>query len=285
MIATSHYQRPLVATLWGILSIICCAVSIAQVQAAISADEIIAKVRDRDDGHSFISNVTLKLIDTKGRTRDRHMHMVQKDDASGREDVFMSFHSPSDVRGVSFMMRLHPEVTGKPDDQWLYLPAFRKTRRIGSNDQRGMFMGSTFNYSDLTKIKVSDYDSKIIGEERIKDRDTWVVERTPSSQEVINKTGYYKQKLWIDKERFIVLKYDYFDAKGIIFKTQETLKVEEIQNIWTITQSSMFNTVTGKKSEMIFEDLKYDIDLDGSTFSTRTMKKGLKKQVTVLLEK
>ena len=41
------------------------------------------------------------------------------------------------------------DASGKDDDQWLYLPALGKTKRIASSDQSGAFMGSDFNYSDL----------------------------------------------------------------------------------------------------------------------------------------
>ncbi|MGR5063611.1 outer membrane lipoprotein-sorting protein [Photobacterium sp. DNB22_13_2] len=243
--------------------------------ASPDADSILTAVRDRDDGQSYVSDVELNLINSDGNVRARNMYMLQKD-TNDKEMTYIYFYDSVDVRGVSFLMYTYQEQTGSADDQWLYLPAFRKIRRIGSNDKRGSFMGSTFSYYDLDKIRVGDYQSTVVGEETIDGRDTWVIEQIPSSQEVINKTGYYKVTRWVDKEREIFVRSDYFDAKDVLFKRQEAIEVEAIQGIWTVTNAKTSNFVNNTSSEMIFNKLEYNVGLDNKKFSKRALKNGLK---------
>ena len=248
---------------------------VTTIQAAPNADSILADVRDRDDGASYTTNVTLKLYSSDGDLRERHLYMLQKDMKDKEERAVMYFHSPADVRGVSFLIANYDEQTAKLDDQWMYLPAFRKTRRLGSNDKQGSFMGSTFNYSDLDKVRVNDYRSQLLGEENVLGRDTWVIEREPVSQDVINKTGYHKTRVWVDKERDIVMQQYYYNAKGIVFKEQQSTEVEEVQGVWTIMKSEMRNLESGKRSEMIFKDIEYNVNLDDKIVSKRTLKRGV----------
>lgn len=239
------------------------------------ANSILTQARDRDDGASYSTQVTLKLYSSDGDLRERHLYMLQKDLPNQEERALMHFHSPADVRGVSFLIANYDESTAQPDDQWMYLPAFRKTRRLGSNDKRGSFMGSTFNYSDLDKIRVNDYQSTLLGEEEVLGRPTWVIERVAASQEVINKTGYHKTKVWIDKERDVVMQQHYYNAKGIVFKTQQSTVVEQVQGVWTIMTSEMVNLENGKRSEMIFSDVEYNVALDDKLVSKRSLKQGI----------
>ncbi|MGK0441975.1 MAG: hypothetical protein ACJA0N_001782 [Pseudohongiellaceae bacterium] len=238
-----------------------------------SATIILQELRDQYDGESYATKVLLRLISNDNRVRERAFYMLQKDISAEEERAIMYFHSPADVRGVSFLIANYKESLKKPDDQWIYFPAFRKVRRIGSNDKRGSFMGSAFNYSDLDKIRVTDYSNTLVGEDTIADRKTWLIERIPKNQDVINKTGYYKVRLWVDQERTLILQQHFYNAKGIVFKTQKTLAVDNLQNIWTITKSLMSEIETGKSSEMVFNETVYNVDVDEKKLRSLALKK------------
>lgn len=241
-----------------------------------AADEILERVKSRDDGRSYVTTVILRNVSDDGNVRDRNMYMIQKDFPKGEERALMYFHSPADVRDVSFLIANYNEVSGQPDDQWMYLPAFRKTRRIGSNDKRGSFMGSEFNYSDLDKVRVSDYESQIAGETELFDRPAWIIERAPVSQEIINKTGYHKVKVWIDKERDIQLQTHYFNEKDILFKTQQSTDIKQVDGIWTIMESKVENLETGVSSKMIFTNIAYNVDVPDNKLNEAGMKRGIR---------
>jgi outer membrane lipoprotein-sorting protein len=235
---------------------------------------ILTKVRDRYDGKDYISDVTLRIYDNN-KYQDKKMYMFQKD-YDDKEMTSLFFFAPADVRNVSFLIMNYNESLAKDDDQWMYLPAFRKIRRISGQDKRGSFMGSTYNYSDLDKIRVKDFKSVLVGEEKIMGRDTWKIERTPVSQEVINKNGYNNTIVWVDKNTYLVVKQVFFDAKGVKFKELLAEDIQLQQNIWTIMRSKMTNLENGKVSEMHFNSIKYNVGVDDRYLSQNILKTGIK---------
>lgn len=235
---------------------------------------ILTKVRDRYDGKDYISDVTLKIYDNNNY-QEKKMYMFQKD-YDNKEMTSLFFIAPADVRNVSFLIVNYNETLKKDDDQWMYLPAFRKIRRISGQDKRGSFMGSTFNYSDLDKIRINDFISVIVGEENIMGRNAWKIERSPVSQEIINKNGYNNTIIWVDKDTYLVIKQDYFDAKGVKFKELIVEDIQLQQNIWTIMRSKMKNIENGKFSEMLFNSIKYNVGLDDKYLSQNILKTGIK---------
>jgi hypothetical protein len=241
-----------------------------------TANDILISSRDRNDGVSYTSDVILRLIGKNEAVRDRHFYMLQKDIGESEERALMHFHKPADVRGVSFLIINHGENKNKADDQWMFLPAFRKTRRIGSNDKRGSFMGAEFNYSDLDKIRVFDYSNTLLGEDEVLGEAAWLIERIPVDQQVINKTGYHKVQMWISKQKEVILQQHYYNAKGVVFKTQHSTETEKVQNIWTIMKSHVENIENQKSSKMIFTDIVYNVAVEDKHVSKRTLKESMK---------
>ncbi|AMQ85550.1 outer membrane lipoprotein-sorting protein [Pseudomonas sp. 22105] len=240
-----------------------------------NADEIIRQVRDRNDGKSFMSQVSLILHDKKGNTRVREFTYLQKDYPDS-DKFSMYFSAPTDVRDVAFHIENPHETLGLEDSQWMYLPVSRQTRRISTTDKRGSFMGSEYSYADLDKIRVKDYSQTLLGEEQIKGRDCYVIEREPVSPEVLAKTGYNKLKVWIDKQNFLVMRQDFFDVKGVLIKQMRTQKVETIDGIDSIQLSETEHFIDGTRSEMRFNQLQYNVPLEDRLFTQTAIKRGLK---------
>jgi len=242
--------------------------------ASMDATQVLNESRDRYDGVDFVSNVTLTTQIKDKIVSERKMYMLQKDIDDDEMTIF-SVQYPVDLRNVGFLVKSHKESTYKEDLQWLYLPAFRKVRRISPKDKRGAFMGSEFSYFDLDKLRVSDFESKILEREKIFGRDAWKIERKPVSQDVINKSGYYKVVLWIDVERDIILQQDYYDAKDILFKRQKSMAVEKIQDIWTITHTTMENFIEKKISNIFYAETQYNLGMNENLFRKSKLKRGI----------
>lgn len=243
--------------------------------AASEANQILEKVRDRYDGKDYLSSIRLVNQSDKQLINERKMYMLQKD-VDKNEMTILSVQYPVDVRDVSFLIRTYEEAKGKEDEQWMYLPAFRKVRRISAKDKRGAFMGSEFAYFDLDKLRIADFDSKILGEDNLNGRDVVKIERTPISQDVINKSGYHRVIMWVDTQRDLALRQEYFDAKGILFKQLDSNKVEKIQDIWTITHSTMENFVENKTTDLFYDQTQYNVGLEDKLFRKSKMKRGYK---------
>ncbi|NMM42714.1 outer membrane lipoprotein-sorting protein [Pseudoalteromonas arctica] len=239
------------------------------------ANNILQQVRDRNDGKDYLSTVTLKTLSDDSLLNQRQFYMLQKD-IEQDEVMVLAIKAPADVRDISFLMRSYDEGTAQEDEQWMYLPAFRKVRRISATDKRGAFMGSEYSYYDLDKLRITDFDSKIVKSESVNGVETHVIERTPKSQDVINKSGYYKLITWVDKDRKLILKQQYFDTKGILFKQLDVDKVDKIQGFWTITASTMTNFIENKKSTLLFHETLYNQGIADATFRKSKLKRGIK---------
>ena len=122
------------------------------------------------------------------------------------------FDTPGDVRGTAFLS--HTKKVGS-DDQWLYLPALKRVKRIASSNKAGPFMGSEFSFEDIASQEVEKYTYEYLRDEKYDGIDCFVVAYDP----VDRKSGYSVQNVWIDKSRYIVLKTEYFDRKKSLLKT------------------------------------------------------------------
>lgn len=242
---------------------------------SLSADEVLRRSRDRDDGSSFVSQVSLILHDKRGNTRVREFSYFQKDFDDG-DRFAMLFTSPQDVRDVAFLVENPHEELRKEDSQWMYLPVSRQTRRISTTDKRGAFMGSEYSYADLDKLRVNDYRQKLAGEEVVLSRACFVIEREPVSPAVLAKTGYNKTRIWIDKQNYLVMRQEFYDVKGVLIKEARTLDVKTVDGIDSIMHSETENFVDGNRSELKFNQLKYNVDLDERMFTQAALRRALK---------
>lgn len=244
---------------------------------ALSADEILTKSRDRPDGKDVYSEVQLVLTDESGRRRVRDLYYLQKD-GEGDDKLTLYFTGPSDVRGVVFQSVNYSENKVREDEQWIYLPAFRQTRRIATADKRGSFMGSDFSYIDMEKLRVTDYTQTWVGEGEMDGRACDVIERKPASDAMIKKTGYQKTVVWVDKESHVILKQDFYDVKGILFKTMVVRKMEKIQDIWTVMQADIEDLIKKRSSSLIFSNVQYNVGLNDNLFNQTVMKMGVSRE-------
>ncbi len=241
-----------------------------------NADEIMQKVRNRPDGKDIACDMKLVMNDDQGSQRERDVIYLQKDFGDD-EKLTLYFTGPTEVKGVGFLNFAYSEAKKQDDDQWIYLPAFRQVRRIASSDKRGSFMGSEYAYIDIEKVRIGDYTQKVLREDTLNGRPVWVIERTPKNDTIINKTGYYKSVVWVDKERDLILQQTYSDAKGIEFKKLEVKKVEQVDSIWTVMQSDMINLSKNKRSSLIYSNVHYNVNLDDKFFQQSILKTGVKR--------
>jgi len=244
------------------------------------AREIIWKVKDRYDGESRIATMEMILIDKKGNERIRTVRTHQKD--RGNDTLKLAFFiSPPDVKDAAFLTYDYDNDYYEPDrddDQWLYLPALKKSKRIATVDRSGSFMGSDFTYSDMTSLDLEDYDFKLIKTQSVEDKETWLIEALPKTDEVMEETGYTKSILFIRQDNHVVIRAIHFVKEGGRLKYMEVKKLKLIDKIWTPTEINM-TTKKGKitlhRTILKYHDIKYNEELDDSFFTVQRMERGL----------
>lgn len=250
-------------------------------QLSFAADEpearaIMEKVDARDDGDNQTSEMEMILIDKRGTQRIRKIHSMNKDKGEDRQRI-MFFLQPADVKNTGFLTCDYDEAS-KDDDQWLYLPALRKSKRISTSDKSGSFMGSDFTYSDMTTRVLEDYDFSLNKEMKVNGHDVWVIEAIPRSRDVIKETGYTKSLIFVRKDNYMAVRGINWVKKGNKLKYFDMKGLEKIDGIWTATEIHM-TTKKGKKvlhkTILKFTNIKYNQDLNENLFTVRRLEKGL----------
>ncbi|MDH5691643.1 MAG: outer membrane lipoprotein-sorting protein [Gammaproteobacteria bacterium] len=259
-----------------LIAAICAALSQPLYADDAKAREIMKKVEDRDDGDNMRSDMTMVLIDKNGKQRVRSLRSFRKDKGKDTQSL-MFFLSPADVTNTGFLTYDYDDPN-KDDDQWLYLPALKKTKRIAAGDKSGSFMGSDLNYSDMTSRDIDDYDYTLKKEMKVRDQDVWVIESVPRSKETIEETGYEKALVFVRKDNYVVVRAISWVESSNKLKYMDIPKLEKIDGIWTPRELTM-TTKRGKQTEhqtvLKFDNVRFNQKLDESMFTTRRLEKGL----------
>lgn len=241
-----------------------------------AARAIVEKVDARDDGDNQTSDMEMILIDKRGKKRVRRLGLFSKD--KGQDTLkLMFFKHPADVKDTAFLTYDYDNPS-KDDDQWLYLPALRKTKRIASNDKSGSFMGSDLNYSDMTDRNLEDYDFTLKKEMEVKGVKTWLIESIPRTKKVIKETGYKKSLIIVRQDNYFVIRAIHWEKDGGYLKYVDVKKLELIDGVWVATEMH----VTKKKNKQLahktilkLNNVKFNQNLDYDLFTVRRMEKGL----------
>ena len=239
------------------------------------AREIMTAVDERDDGDNQTSNMQMVLIDKRGKQRVRELRSFRKD-RDPDELSMMFFLSPADVEDTGFLTYDFDDAD-KDDDQWLYLPALKKTKRIASSDKSGSFMGSDFSYADMTDRPLEKYEYELLKEGELDGHPVWIIQSTPIDEEEIDETGYTKSIQFVRKDNHVVVQAKIWVKKGKRNKYMKVEELEQIDGIWVPTVMTM-TTKKGKqtlhKTILTTSDVKFGQDLDYDMFSVRGLETG-----------
>lgn len=236
----------------------------------LSGLEIIESAYNRPAPEDQKGTLTMTLINSRGDERVRKIEQFVKDYGS-EEKKIMFFFSPADVRNTSFMNRSYDEE-GRDDDQWIYLPALKKVKRISSDSKSDYFMGSDFTYDDLGDRYPSEDTHTLLREETVEGEACYVVESIPKEEDHM----YSRTVTWIIKDKWIGLKKEFYDEDGDHLKTLSVGKYEKINDYWIITHSSMHNVQKDHTTDMLLENLTIDAGIPDSRFTERMMKRGIR---------
>ena len=243
------------------------------------ARAIMERVDARDDGDNQTADMQMVLIDKRGKKRVRRIATFKKDKG---EDILrlMFFLTPADVKDTAFLTYDYDDPD-RDDDQWLYLPALRKTKRIATSDKSGSFMGSDLNYSDMTSRNLADYDYSFYEKGKtaeVRGNKVWVIWSVPRSKDVIDETGYAKSLLFIREDIDMVVRAISWEESGGYLKYLDMRKVEQIDGIWVATETLVTRKrgkATVHKTVLTLENVKFNQGLDADMFTIRRMEKGL----------
>jgi outer membrane lipoprotein-sorting protein len=177
------------------------------------------------------------------------------------------FDSPGDVKGTAFLTFSH---INRPDDQWLYLPALKRVKRIASKNKSGPFMGSEFAYEDISSDEVDKYTYRYLRDETLDGLECFVVERDP----VDKYSGYTRQVVWYDKDDYQPRKIVYYDRKNERLKTLTLHEYRQyLDRHWRGMRYEMVNHQTGKSTTLRWKEYRFRNGLTDRDFDKNTLKR------------
>lgn len=229
---------------------------------AIAADK-------RDSGYGdMTADMQMILRNRYGQESIRKLRYRTLEVADDGDMSLTIFDSPKDVKGTALLNHTHKI---RDDDQWLYLPALKRVKRISSSNKSGSFMGSEFSYEDIASQEVEKYTYKWLRDEPCDGLECYVLERYPVDQA---NSGYSRQVVWLDQDEYRTWKVEYYDRKNLLLKT---LTFSGYQNysdsFWRPGKMLMINHQTGKSTELRFTDYQFGVGLGPDDFTRNSLKR------------
>ena len=215
----------------------------------------------------FSANMLMTLKNKKGSTSSRKIR-IKTLEVVGDGDKSMSiFDQPADVKGTAMLTYSHGL---KADDQWLYLPAIKRVKRISSRNKSGPFMGSEFAFEDLGSQEIEKYNYKFLREEACGDMQCYVMERIPAYKY----SGYKRQQVWIDKDAYRLVKADFYDRKNTLLKTLTSSDyLQFLEHYWRPGKMQMINHQNGKSTTLVWTEYAFKTGLSENDFKSQSLKR------------
>ena len=216
-----------------------------------------------------VTELTMTLTNAEGRKRTRRLTwQTLEADAPGEGDRSLTvFHEPRDIEGTAFLSHTHID---RDDDQWLYLPALKRVKRIASSNKSSAFVGSEFAYEDLLSDEVEKFDYRWLEDTVCGEWRCFVVERRPRYAN----SGYTRQLVWIDQEEFRPVEIEYYDRKG---RLQKTLAFEDyrqyVDRFWRAHVMRMENHQTQKTTVLSFAAFDFQSGLTARDFDPSVLRR------------
>ena len=230
---------------------------------------VIAKKADELDTGWGDQQQELEMIlrNKQGQESRRKIHGKTLEVIGDGDKSLIVFDSPADVKGTAFLSFTHAT---KPDDQWLYLPALKRVKRIASKNKPGPLMGSEFAFEDMSSQEVAKYTYKWLRDEKLDGKDVYVIERYP----VDKYSGYTRQIVWGDKIMYQPLKVEFYDRKNSLLKTLTFHGyMQYLGRYWRPERLVMVNHQNGKSTELIFRNYKFNNGFTDRDFDRNSLKR------------
>ena len=210
---------------------------------------------------NFTAQQVMILRNKQGQQSKRQLRVKVLEVAEDGDKSLFVFDEPRDVKGTAFLIHAHRESA---DDQWLYLPALKRVKRISSSNRSGSFMGSEFAYEDMSPQEVEKFTYRYLRDEPCGELTCTVTERIPTDK----KSGYRRQLIWQDRDTLRTWKVEYFDRKDAHLKTLTLDDYDQyLDQYWRAAKMTMVNHLSGKSTVLNWVDYQFRTDLDDKDFT------------------
>lgn len=231
---------------------------------------LVARASDTHDSGYVDLQVDLQMLlrSADGRSTQRELSIRQLEVPSDGDKLLVVFSTPKSVKGTALLSYAHKQGQ---DDQWLYLPAIKRVKKIASKNRSGPFLSSEFAFEDLTPQEVDKYSYELLRTEPCAAGTCYVLQRIAKDKY----TGYSRQEQWLDEEHLLTQKIDYFDRRGDLLKTLEVSDYQLFsEQHWRALSLLMSNHQTGKSTQLSWHNYRFATGLDADRdFSANSLRR------------
>ena len=230
--------------------------------APMQAQDAVAILKKVDDNMNSNTNITKSDMVIYGRRNSRTVTSVGY--SEGTSKSFSEYLAPEREKGTKML---------KIDDYlWIYSPSTDRTIQLSGHMLKQSLMGSDLSYEDMMENRklIEMYDAKIVGEEVIDDRKTWVLQLNAKIDDV----AYHSRKVWVDQERFVPLKEELYAKSGQLLKKTVMSDIKKIDGRWYPTKMNFKDMLKdGKGTDFVVLEIDFDAEIPEYVFSKASLKK------------
>ena len=260
----------------GVLTVLC---SLAILLGALagpgwaqSGAEIMQKERALHKVKDEEERQVLKLVSKAGATKERRIVRWILAGPGDLDKVLVRFLAPRDVENTALLTW---EAKDGNDDQWLYLPAVKKPKRIAASGKKNRFMGTDYAYEDLRPESIAVHKYTVAGSESVDGQDCFVVEAVPATERQAADSGYSRRKLWVRKDNYTTVKREYYDKLGKLEKVETSRKFVNVKgSIWRANEIEMRDVQNGTTTIIVVESRAVDRGLKEDFFTEAELTRG-----------
>lgn len=215
----------------------------------------------------------MRLIENGGAVSHRKARFSQRQKEPGTTSdlKLIRFTSPPEMDGSAV---LTIENSDRADDQWLYLPAYHTSRKIPSSNRADRYMGTDFFYEDVSDDKVEEFSFTDKGGEEIEGRRYAIIEQVPVAESVIAESAYGRKVLWVDPERLVIRRTDFFDKQDNLIKREESSGAEQVEGRWRWTKNQMLDLRINHRTEIDYFNRRLNQGIGEALFTVRSLERG-----------
>jgi hypothetical protein len=247
--------------------------SIAELDALTNAEarglELFSLADQRASNYVDLTvDLEMVLRGRRGSENRRQLTIKQLEIPADGDKFLVTFSAPKAIKGTALLSYSHKN---KPDDQWLYLPAIKRVKKIASRNRSGPFLGSEFSFEDLSIQEIEKYRYRYIKDAVLENQACFVVERIP----VDDTSGYKRHLVWLDEKELNVLRIEYFDKADELLKVLSVSDYQKYgEQFWKASTMLMQNVQTGRSTELLWQSYLFATGLSAERdFSTNSLRR------------
>lgn len=235
------------------------------VQGADDPREIVAEAQRRTNAVSQSYEGLLQVFDAKGKIADKRW-TLQRLGSHGDSRMVLRFTQPADVKGVALLVVNHPD---RASDQWMWIPANERDRRIALQDRSTRFFGTDFSFEDLEERDVHQYDYVLQGEEPVDGALCWKIQSTPKQTK---SSQYTRSVVWVRKDNYAIARIESFARDRLVRRLAYT-NIVNVQGIWTARVLEMADLTRGSRTRLTLDKLQYNAPLKEEDFTLQAIRR------------